>query len=98
MSDYPTRRAPFAAAMGCTQSSESARNVPVTSSTGGTHYPNFEIPRPFDMNPPPTTCARSRSDPSRISIAPALVLASTTSPHPTFSSLPLFDVAAKRSS
>jgi hypothetical protein len=28
----------------------------------------------------------------------ALVLASTTSPHPTFSSLPLFDVAAKRSS
>jgi hypothetical protein len=42
--------------MGCIASTPAgeANNKPVTSSVGGTHYPNWTLPPPFKIEPPPT--------------------------------------------
>lgn len=40
--------------MGCAASKEATDNKPVTSSVGGTHFPNFTKPRAFLVEPAPT--------------------------------------------
>ena len=40
--------------MGCVASKEATDNGPVTSSVGGTHFPNFTKPRAFLVKPAPT--------------------------------------------